>query len=73
MIVQLLSATQPAPLVFVMDDAQWADEASSQLLERLARECATRGKAMVEASYQWDAVAERIAGLYDELLRLEAK
>jgi glycosyltransferase involved in cell wall biosynthesis len=34
----------------------------------LARGCGVRGKAMVEASYQWDAVAERIAALYEELL-----
>ncbi len=39
----------------------------------LARECAARGKAMVEASYPWDGVAERIAGLYEDLLRLGAK
>jgi phosphatidyl-myo-inositol dimannoside synthase len=38
----------------------------------LARGCAARGKALVETSYQWDAVAERIAGLYEELLRSEA-
>ncbi len=41
-IVQLLSAAQPTSLIVVMDDAQWADEASCLLLERLARECATR-------------------------------
>ena len=41
-IVQLLAASRPGPLIFVMDDAQWADEASGQLLERLARECAAR-------------------------------
>jgi class 3 adenylate cyclase/tetratricopeptide (TPR) repeat protein len=41
-VVQLLSAAHPTPLIFVMDDAQWADEASGLLLERLARECATR-------------------------------
>lgn len=34
----------------------------------LARECASRGRAMVEESYQWDGVAERIAGLYEDLL-----
>ncbi len=47
--VQLLAATQPVPLIFVMDDAQWADEASSQLLERLARECAARPWLMILA------------------------
>jgi len=41
-LVQLLAATRRTPLVFVMDDAQWADEASSQLLEQLARECTSR-------------------------------
>jgi class 3 adenylate cyclase/tetratricopeptide (TPR) repeat protein len=41
-VVQLLAATRQAPLIFVMDDAQWADEASGKLLERLARECAVR-------------------------------
>jgi len=41
-IVQLLAATRLTPLVFVMDDAQWADEASSHLLEQLARECSAR-------------------------------
>lgn len=35
----------------------------------LARRCAARGRAMVQKSYQWDAVAERIAGLYQELLQ----
>jgi glycosyltransferase involved in cell wall biosynthesis len=49
--------------------------AVSRLLSdgELAGECATRGKAMVEASYQWDGVVERIAGLYDDLLRREAR
>ncbi|MEQ1802351.1 MAG: adenylate/guanylate cyclase domain-containing protein [Gammaproteobacteria bacterium] len=41
-IVELLAATQPAPLVIVMDDAQWTDEASEQLLERLANESLAR-------------------------------
>ena len=41
-VVQLLAAAHPTPLIFVMDDAQWADEASGLLLERLARECVTR-------------------------------
>ena len=39
----------------------------------LARGCATLGKKRVEQSYQWDRVAERIAGLYEELLKLETK
>jgi tetratricopeptide (TPR) repeat protein len=41
-VVQLLAATGPGPLVLVMDDAHWTDEASGQLLERIARECAVR-------------------------------
>lgn len=36
--------------------------------ETFARECATRGRAMVERDYRWDAVAERIGDQYDELL-----
>ena len=41
-IVRLLAANRGTPLIFVMDDAQWADEASSILLVRIARECETR-------------------------------
>ncbi|MBL8199597.1 MAG: AAA family ATPase [Chromatiales bacterium] len=41
-IVRLLAAARPLPLVFLMDDAQWTDEASEQLLARLANECLAR-------------------------------
>jgi len=56
-------------------DPESVARAVSRLLSDpdLARSCAARGKEMVSESYRWDAVAERIAGLYDELLRLEAK
>lgn len=41
-LIALLEALAPGPVVFVMDDAQWADEASGQLLARIARESAAR-------------------------------
>jgi glycosyltransferase involved in cell wall biosynthesis len=49
--------------------------AVSRLLSEpdLARSCAARGSEMVRESYPWGAAAERIAGLYDDLLRREAK
>jgi glycosyltransferase involved in cell wall biosynthesis len=36
--------------------------------ERLARDCAERGRALVLRDYRWEAVAERVGALYDELL-----
>lgn len=41
-LIQLLAAAHPGPLCLVLDDAQWADEASVHLLARIARECGPR-------------------------------
>jgi predicted ATPase/class 3 adenylate cyclase len=41
-LVALLEATHPNGLVIVVDDAQWVDEASSELLGALARACEAR-------------------------------
>jgi class 3 adenylate cyclase/tetratricopeptide (TPR) repeat protein len=48
--IALLAALHPdAPLVFVVDDAQWADAASSEWLAHLARECRARRWSLVVA------------------------
>lgn len=41
-VIQLLAAIHPGSLILVFDDSQWADEASAQLLGRIARECDER-------------------------------
>ena len=41
-LVQLLDAFKEGPRVIVMEDAQWSDGASTQLLGRLATACASR-------------------------------
>ncbi len=45
--VALIAARIVDPLVFVVDDAQWADEASSELLSSIARSCHDRGWLML--------------------------
>ena len=42
-----IAARTANPLVFVVDDAQWADEASSELLSSIARACRDRGWLML--------------------------
>ena len=41
-VVELISEVVRGPLVIVVEDAHWADEASAQLVERLTREATTR-------------------------------
>jgi class 3 adenylate cyclase/tetratricopeptide (TPR) repeat protein len=41
-VVQLLSRLHPGPQVLVVDDAQWCDESSAEILAQLARECASQ-------------------------------
>ena len=41
-VVELISEVVRGPLVIVVEDAHWADEASAQLVERLTRETSTR-------------------------------
>jgi class 3 adenylate cyclase/tetratricopeptide (TPR) repeat protein len=41
-VVQLIGAALPGPLVISVEDAQWADEASAHVLERLSRACGER-------------------------------
>jgi class 3 adenylate cyclase/tetratricopeptide (TPR) repeat protein len=48
-VIELLAAAHPGPLVIAMEDAQWADEASSRLLERVARVCEQRSWLMLVA------------------------
>ncbi len=43
----LIAARHRHPLVFVVDDAQWADEASSELLSSIARGCRDHGWLML--------------------------
>ena len=43
----LIAARHRHPLVFVVDDAQWADEASSELLSSIARSCRDHGWLML--------------------------
>jgi class 3 adenylate cyclase/tetratricopeptide (TPR) repeat protein len=40
--LQLLAALRPGPTLFVVEDAQWADQASAHLLGRIAAACAER-------------------------------
>ena len=46
-LVALIAARHRHPLVFVVDDAQWADEASSELLSSIARSCRDLGWLML--------------------------
>jgi class 3 adenylate cyclase/predicted ATPase len=46
---RLEPALVPGPLVLAMEDAQWADEASGHLLERVARACEERPWLMLVA------------------------
>jgi class 3 adenylate cyclase/tetratricopeptide (TPR) repeat protein len=48
-LIRLLETTQEGPLVIIVDDAQWCDEASAHLLTRLAKACADRPWSMVVA------------------------
>ena len=41
-LIQALSAVEPGPVVVVVDEAHWCDEASAQLLSRVEIECETR-------------------------------
>jgi len=41
-VIDVLSAEDPGARVIVVEDAQWTDEASTHLLERLARRCGER-------------------------------
>ena len=50
--VALIAARIRHPLVFVVDDAQWADEASSELLSSIARSCHDRGWLMLVCAAQ---------------------
>ena len=48
-LIALFAALRPAPLLFIVDDAQWADEASSELLSHIARSCHERPWLMLVA------------------------
>jgi predicted ATPase/class 3 adenylate cyclase len=48
-VTRLLAAAHRGPLVIAMEDAQWADDASSHLLERVARACEERSWLMLVA------------------------
>ena len=48
-LTELIAALHAAPLVFAVDDGQWADEASSELLSFVARTCRDRAWLMIVA------------------------
>jgi class 3 adenylate cyclase/tetratricopeptide (TPR) repeat protein len=48
-LIALIAAHRPGPLTFVVDDAQWTDEASSELLSHVARACRERAWLMLVA------------------------
>jgi len=68
---QLLDAALgPGPSLLVVDDLQWADEASVQVLHCLARQGAERARLVVLAYRDEDADQdERLARLIDSLCR----
>jgi tetratricopeptide (TPR) repeat protein/transcriptional regulator with XRE-family HTH domain len=70
-LVQLLEAGRDAgPLVVMVDDIQWADDASAQVLHHLARHAAERSLLLIYA-YRDEAADndERFAHLIDSLHR----
>jgi tetratricopeptide (TPR) repeat protein len=48
-LIALLEALHDEPLLFIVDDAHWADEASAELLSKLARACVDRPWLMLVA------------------------
>jgi class 3 adenylate cyclase/tetratricopeptide (TPR) repeat protein len=48
-LIALLGRIVEEPLVFVVDDAQWLDEASTHLLDRIAASCSERSWSMIVA------------------------
>jgi tetratricopeptide (TPR) repeat protein/transcriptional regulator with XRE-family HTH domain len=68
---QLLDAALgPGPSLLVVDDLQWADEASAQVLHHLARQGADRARLVVFAYRDEDVDQdERLARLIDSLCR----
>ena len=68
---QLLDAALgPGPSLLVVDDLQWADEASVQVLHTLARQGAERARLLVYAYRDEDVDQdERLARLIDSLCR----
>jgi class 3 adenylate cyclase/tetratricopeptide (TPR) repeat protein len=48
-LIAVIDALHPEPLVITLDDAQWADEASAELLSALARACTDRPWLMLVA------------------------
>ncbi len=53
-VIQLLAAKHTGPRILVFDDAQWADEASTHLLGRIARECGERPWLLLVARREGD-------------------
>ncbi|MBT8442661.1 MAG: hypothetical protein KJO76_09775, partial [Gammaproteobacteria bacterium] len=47
LILRILALAVPGSLAFAVEDAEWADDASSQLLQRLAQACATHNWLML--------------------------